>query len=356
MNYIRKIVFYGQFIFIPLLVQAQTPADDENWNTTALKLDDDFETFNPDNWSKSFIWGSTKPDWKLIFTDDQVTPKKIFIPGILDLDYLELKAELFPSDINKPIHSGIIRYNTPIKYGYFEIRCRIRTSGMKYNSAFWVWMSNNCNCDIAPYDCSSGWSDEIDFFEALPLCTGTPGLFDKISLERNVYYYYMSCENLLDKKSFEYDINDLSQNFHTYGYEWTPNNVISYFDGIPYSYLYRTNLPYHELDLIAQLGLSDNGNEYNYPNNYMTFPAYMDIDYIKVYDLNKGDYIDYAVSTFNPDTYTYTVKKSITIQGGTSTIVSGKKVTLRAEDYILINGEFTVDNGAELTLLPTKTY
>ncbi len=354
MIFFKKIVFYGLFIFNPWgIAFAQTPFDDKSWNTTTLKLEDNFNSFDANKWIKDFGWGNTVSGWKVIFKPEQVYTISITEPGGTVSNCLQLKAQIDNTDAVTPIHTGIITAKTQMLYGYFEIRCRIRNTGYQYNSAFWVWNSNNCNCSGPG---CPGWYNEIDFFEALPRWSTTPGIFDKMTFQRNIYYKNTSCTPLDDQIAPDWDMSNVSNNFHVYGYEWTPKNIICYFDGVPYSYLNRDNLPNHALNLVAQLGFSDNGTTYTNADNYMSFPGYMDIDYIKVFDLEKTNYIDYNTTVFNPDTYTYTVKNSITIGGGISTIPSGKKATLRAANDAIINGEFNVNTGGELIILPTQTY
>jgi len=351
MNNFKEILL-GLLFICPWILSAQTPAEDQNWNITTLKFNDDFTTFDGTKWIKQFPWGTTDPSWKVNFTPAQVTNQQVTEPSGQVTNYLELKAEIYPSDVTKPIHSGTVTATTKMLYGYFEIRARIRaTAGYQYNSAFWLWDSYNCDC---PSSCP-GWYDEIDFIEALPRGTYSGGSYEYMEFQRNTNVRVGTCSGETDHITPHFSIAE-SQNFHVYGFEWTPNNVICYRDGVPYSYLYKTILPTHPMNMMLQLGFSDNGVYYTDPANHMVFPNYMDIDYVKVYDLDKGDFINYSVTSFNPDTYNYTVKNTITIGGGTTTIVSGKNVTLRAENDMTINGEFTVDNGAEFTMLPTVHY
>ena len=53
-------------------------------------------------------------------------------------------------------------------------------------------------------------------------------------------------------------------------------------------------------------------------------------------------------------TFNYAVKKSITI--GNSTIPQNSNVTLRATDFIQLNGGFTLPLGSELNIVPTPCF
>jgi hypothetical protein len=93
------------------------------------------------------------------------------------------------------------------------------------------------------------------------------------------------------------------------------------------------------------------------------FPNYFQIDYLKIWQQKTScDTVEsFCASAFNHSTYTYAVKKSISIGGSgctTSTINTSDNVSLWATDYILIDqGTVINPNGsgsysADITLCP----
>ncbi|MDD3281849.1 MAG: hypothetical protein PHC83_09825, partial [Bacteroidales bacterium] len=84
------------------------------------------------------------------------------------------------------------------------------------------------------------------------------------------------------------------------------------------------------------------------PDSNTPFPAYMYVDYVKVYQLKEDKTGIINACNYNFDLCD-SVKRNITIggQGCSNTIENGNNITLRAAKFIQINGEFTVEPGAE---------
>ena len=318
-----------------LISFSQTPANDKNWNNTP-SFSDEFNSFDDNTWYKHLGWGRTTNDWDFTFEDANV---------YIDNGKLILKADYHSGD-SKPIHSGAITTkNSNFLYGYFEIRCKLNSLGIEYMPAFWVWDSYNCDCNstLNPH---CDWNNEIDFFEAFAESSSD---LTNITVSSNMHWRNNGCTTY---SYFDgtFKKNNVTNSFHTYGYEWSPDFIIFYFDGSPYRFLRNNHVANHSLRLVANLGFRGR------PNTYPTFPGYMEIDWIKVYSLNVDDSSsDVNICQFNPSTFNYSVKKSITIGGSgcSSSLSQNDNVTLRAVDFILINGDFTVPLNSELTILPT---
>jgi hypothetical protein len=141
-------------------------------------------------------------------------------------------------------------------HGLFEIRCRQPRDGASF-PAFWLF---------------GGIPDEIDIFEATP-------------------YYFNSTFHIMGEGGYwrptrrhgehcacsfyDHDpAGNLSEQFHTYGLVWLPNEVIFYYDGIPIRHETRLVPSGCSMWLIANLAVLDWANV---PGDTLA------IDYIRVY-------------------------------------------------------------------------
>lgn len=338
------------FSILCCIINAQIPANDKNWDLNTLLFQDEFTGTAIDNSKWNAINDGTNNQY-FDFNSNNVT-----VINYSGINCLNLKV----TDGNtsgKPIHASYIVSDNSFGCGYYEIRCKIHCWGSSYMPAFWVMFGLGCsppcdNCETVP----GYWYKENDFFEIK--CN--PNNFNMSSNA----HYYSGCNYNYANDPLIPDLEDGGDNlyvdhfvsgtslyneFHTYGYEWTPERVIFYLDGEPYrtlNYSLIDNTPlYIRIDNKFQNGeITD-----------ATFPGDMYVDYVRVYNL-KRNCIDETITNFNSGTYkNYAVKKSITITG-TSSISSTHKVTLRAQNEIKISGDFTVASGGELTLLPTECY
>jgi beta-glucanase (GH16 family) len=260
-------------------------------------------------------WGRTTDDWDFTFENANV---------YISNGKLILKADYHSVDV-KPIHSGAITTKqSDFLYGYFEIRCKLNSFGIEYMPAFWVWNGDGCN-----------WYNEIDFFETF---AENPSDLNNITISGNMHWRSNSCDNTISYFDGSFKNNDVTSNFHTFGYEWSPDFVIFYFDGYPYRFLRNNHVANHGLRLVANLGFRGR------PNTYPSFLGYMEIDWIKVYRLKMDTTSVINQCQFNPTTFNYSVKKTISIGGSgcSSSLSQNDKVTLRATDHITIIGDFTV--------------
>ncbi|TSJ42308.1 glycoside hydrolase family 16 protein [Fluviicola chungangensis] len=325
---LRIHLFHIFAFFLHSSLCAQIPTNDLNWNSTPYFIDN-FNSLDLSIWQTNFGWGNYSSGDDCIYLDSQVSANS----GFLNFKALNYTDPAYPLVAYK---SGVISSLSTFKYGYFEIRTQLDSYGDKYMPAFWVWNSNNCNC---PGTCSGGWVDEIDFFEVF--C-------DFQQLTSNFHIKDGSCTEITGFLN-SFSQASLATNFHTYGYEWTPNKVIFYLDGVAYREVYDPLVPDHALKLLVQLGMRQGYST-------VTIPGFMRTDYVKVYDLKMDCSTDEVITNLNSGTYNnYSVKKTITVNG-TSTVYSANNVTLRAQDGITINGDLIVESGAQLLLLPTGCY
>jgi beta-glucanase (GH16 family) len=159
-----------------------------------------------------------------------------------------------------PYTSGMVSSHGKfyITYGYFEMRAKM-PKGQGLWPAFWLLPE------------SREWPPEIDILEVLghePFTVYTT-LHFKISDSPHLSYGapYTSPA-------------DLSADFHTYAVDWGPRQITWYLDDQPI-YDVSVNIPAQPMYVIANLAVG--GNWGGYPDETTEFPAFFDIDYIRVY-------------------------------------------------------------------------
>ncbi|PKP46863.1 MAG: hypothetical protein CVT95_06405, partial [Bacteroidetes bacterium HGW-Bacteroidetes-12] len=224
------------------------------------------------------------------------------------------------------------------KFGYIE--ARIKLSDLKRTiPAFWTF-----NAFPDPYN-------EIDIFEM------TPGMnpndcdngnqtgviaHNKNIMTSNIHLSAngLGCNEPYFKPTY---INDYTQ-WHTYAIEWSPSKMIWYVDnsvvrialnpGIIYPQSVIFSIP--PLDSIALL-------------NNLFLPVHMLVDYVKVYQKQEDCANLINVCNYNFATHDNQVKNSITIgdNGCNNSVAVGSNTTIRASEFITLNGEVTLPLGSE---------
>ncbi|MGO4573831.1 family 16 glycosylhydrolase [Microvirga sp. 2TAF3] len=144
-------------------------------------------------------------------------------------------------------------------YGYFEIKAKL-PAGQGLWPAFW----------LLPTDMS--WPPEIDIMEVIGSEPNT--------LNTTVHYG----SNL--QRGAEIHAADMTTGFHTYGVDWQQNTITWYYDG---QKVFQTATPadmHKPMYMLANLAV---GGEWpGSPDATTTFPAKMDIDYIRAYSAKPG--------------------------------------------------------------------
>ncbi|MBF9223738.1 glycoside hydrolase family 16 protein [Hymenobacter ruricola] len=140
-------------------------------------------------------------------------------------------------------------------YGLFEVRCRQPYDGASF-PAFWLW---------------GGVPDEVDVFEA------NRAMFNS-TLHITGGGFWRPSRTKHDECSCSFHNvdahEDLHTQFHTYGLEWLPNELIFYFDGVPIRHETRLVPEGCAMYLIVNLAVSD----------WVGVPGdTLALDYIRVY-------------------------------------------------------------------------
>ncbi len=152
-----------------------------------------------------------------------------------------------------------------------------------------------------------------------------------------------------------FKVNKVSDytNWHTYGLEWTPSKLIWYIDGSIIRISNNTGI-HASTNLRINLAL----NPYVVPYNPNDFPQTMEIDYVKVYELDNDCNTDMTLCNYNFNTHDNKVKRNIVIGNGScsNSLSYGDDIYLRASEGVLINSNFTVPIGSELYIDVNPCY
>lgn len=250
--------------------------------------------------------------------------------------------------------SGEIDTRTKYRYGYFEIRCKLPTHQGAF-PAFWLYDSNTSGSDQ--------YYEEIDIFEytwsiaETPNHIGNPtphGIPDYYTFTTGIYFNDTSTSFSSYARNFptlSATGNDLS-NWHTYSCEWLPERVVWYCDGLIVNEYHETqNIPHRPLTLKTNYAIN---KHYQHDGTIWQGPDTMEIDYIRVFQLNWDCNTDEIISCQTDlNNFDYAVKRSISITptSGEITIGCNEKVTYRVSNSFEATGPFTIENGAEFTVI-----
>lgn len=228
---------------LPLRTLPDTP----KWR---LAFNDEFDgsSLNTDNWSTQLQWGRINRPELQYYSPDAFELKD----GIL-----RIKADrqtLGGMDYS----SGIIStyWHFWFTFGYVEMRAKL-PSGAGLWPAFWL---------LDKYQQSP---DEIDVMEVRGQNPQT--------LVTTLHYGPNPETDVEDK---DHHGPDLSQEFHIFAVKWDPSAVIWYLDGTE---IFRVTDHVPQKPMYVMANLAVGGNFAGSPTSSTAFPAYMDIDYIRVW-------------------------------------------------------------------------
>lgn len=142
------------------------------------------------------------------------------------------------------------------QYGYFEMRAKL-PRGKGLWPAFWLLPT------------SYKWPPEIDIMEHL-------GHLDPV-----VYFSNHWCEACAHKNLTQPFLGpDFTADFHIFGLEWDPAYLAWYVDNVE-KFRTTTNIP--QIPMYVLLNLAVGGYWPGYPDGTTVFPAYYEIDWVKVW-------------------------------------------------------------------------
>ena len=250
-------------------------------------------------------------------------------------------------------HSAMIESIDPVGYGYYEVECKMPTHKGAY-SAFWFWsnLGNKYN--------------EIDVFErGEQHCYQNPEKQTISGIWYNPYGTNLKpLGNIPGAQRYGHYLNTLHsevpnlESYHTFGCLWMPERVVFYVDNEAISeFNDPEKIPPHPMWLkITHLEDKD-ARIYPAKNNDTIWGDWHDemtINYVRGYRLKTNRDEDVAVrsvSDFN--NFVYSTKHTISMGGLSSilTIPIGSNFTMRAVESIIIDSNFELPLGAEMTLM-----
>ncbi len=344
-------------------INAQTPADDQHWE---LIKHFDFKTMThsdlinewniaPCGRSEDFGLGLHAKQCYLggnvsISSDGLKLQAKEDTITIKTLCYLHdtiLKSDGIQNRRKFNYTSGKIISRDSMKFGYIEARIKM-PYGHDFFPAFWIFRSGDYV-----------GANEIDIFEVQQWenYPNSPSI-----IETNVHLGEandsLNCPNdpdCDDHRKNSHKINGVFTDYHTYAIEWSPVKIIWYVDG----HSIRTMVN-HRVTGQARTRINNAISPFEPATPSQTnYPANMMIDYVKWYKLDQDCNTVINTCNFNFITHNNKVKRHITIGNGSAcsnTVPSGGLISLRAQQFIHISGDFYVPLGSELHMSAGDCY
>lgn len=338
-------------LLIPLLfclqTFGQTPANDPHWQ---LAWEDNFNFFDNNRWVKAhYCDHGGEPQ---LYLDNNVWTSNGNL--VIRVNKTPVNCPSNPpspttwacGSCNQGTHqytSGWVETKYPhnTQFGYIEARIKL-PYGYGFWPAFWTWRGDGI---------PTSNEAEIDIFEMLGGNTNPFSLFNTPSImTTNIHTYYPD-NNIFYEENIPTGFNYTQ--WHTYSVEWSPSKIIWYVDGSPIR-LFPNHGIIDPIRIILNLAIRPD----ILPNQSTPFPSDMLVDFVKVYKLKNDCNTVLNVCNYNFGTHDNKVKQSITIGNGTciNTLNIGQNIFLRASEGVLINGDFTVPEGAQLYIDANTCY
>ena len=335
-----RILFLLNFMLCRIIVFAQHPTVDPNWRAV---IQDDFTTFNTILWEKvnNLVHGKDSSEEPQVYTSNNVYINNgNLVLRTIRQDHTCPLGNICYHGGSHQYTSGEICSRASYRYGYYEIYAKIPT-GQGYWPAFWLW---NQTPDSQTTDC---WYNEIDIFE------GNGCVADSVTC--NVHWNFecpRPAEPKLNDRAINIPAANYSQTYHWYGIEWNENEIIWYIDR------QKIRSIANDMDGIGiQNPMYIIINSALIPDGWKTclvddaniiLPNYMYVDKANVFQLICDDNT-VVNEIYDYDTFSYGIKKSITLSG-TASLSSGQNIFLKATDFIELQSGFEAPSGSQLSL------
>ena len=261
--------------------------------------------------------------------------------------------------------NGCLIRNTQTRFGYYEIKIRLpyypnereKTNGVAPSFWFFGEMNQQGTPDYA--------YGEIDVFEQIDLSNAKPNVKPYVFGPTIHYSKYDNCNchtqlerydkigwNTQDEVDppLNYHVDFSDGNFHIIGFEWQKEYISIYVDGVE-----RSSVNFKQDQLLSMNAYLDIAF-FNDINKYLytVFPFKYEVDYFRYYQLNNHSDLSLFINQSNYDNTTlgFTKRKNITIGGSYSTakVNTGSQLILRADDFILLDEGFEVDESTYIYL------
>jgi beta-glucanase (GH16 family) len=323
------------------------PINDPTWTQMVF---DDFSgpSLDPAKWTSGY-WGNSTP---VNNGDEYNDVSNLLFTNPGGTTYLSIKCETmtpmyWPRDpIDYPdqyLHykSGTIFSTFQYKYGYWEMSAKLPAGYKGYWPAFWLYGQGSGAC---------GYWDEIDILEN--------GAIDSQYTDRigeNYHYRNASCvpsDYAITLGIPTPTVNANTTTEHKYGMLWEPGKMTWYFDDMPVqTVIDPVYTASHAINTLINFAIPIPSWDHPIPG-VTVFPAYFDINYVKVWQL-QGDCLNHSVfcSNFNATTWNSggsMVKQYITIGGSgcSDNINTNSDVHFWATDFVLLDEGTTITSGS----------
>lgn len=240
-------LFILSLLAFPLQIMA-------NWSLTFA---DNFNgnSLNDAKWNRSYYYSPS------IINDEQ----QFYSPDALSVKngYLVITASETSAN-GLPYTSGAVTTLDKFsqQYGYFEIRA-ILPAGSGLWPAFWMLDQNISN-----------YPPEIDIFEFLG---------HKMNIVHQGLIYRDANNDVgSDRLSMDWLQSLADNNWHTYGLEWSPGELIFYVDGYETGRITRSEVP--DVPMYVILNMAVGGGWPGIPNENTRLAKTMKIDYVRAYE------------------------------------------------------------------------
>ncbi len=226
------------------------------------------EQFTPEKLGYSLFWEDN-------FNGSQLDPKKWAVRGVgpRALGYVSPEAvevrdgflKLHAIQKGDSILIGAVGTQGKLmtKYGYFECRAQLQKSPGVW-AAFWIQSP-----DISKGEDPAVYGAEIDIFE----------FFKKLGVDivsHNVHWAYGP--NQKSTRGMQSYLKGVSEGFHTFALEWTPDKYAFFIDGYKF---YEVTIGISRIDeyLILSMELPSEKKDLQ----YTVYPDVFLVDYVRVY-------------------------------------------------------------------------
>ena len=167
------------------------------------------------------------------------------------------------------------------KYGNLEARIKVPNTANGLWPAFWM-MGNNSGAIVWP---NCGELDVMELGAAAGIASNT-----QQELMDCAIHYADTNNNAVNAAAWLTAPEDLTQDYHLYQMSWTPTNLTFSLDNVPFGSWNITDIPMFQQPMFLILNIAIGGYNPSYTGVYSpdavtaTFPATMDVDYIRITD------------------------------------------------------------------------
>lgn len=414
-QYFSKLLFIVSSFTI-MLSNAQTPyyygpdgthgaINDPNWNTVSLKLNEEFnnETSTKTKWNYFWLGSIHRQNSDCFYLEgdncqdnyQSCTPYDFtsnhnhtyitsigsmtlttrFESPVINTYYTSIVNNVYSRAIKSySVSTGVAISKMAYKYGFFEARFKVnRSPGTQCKGlghCFWLYADYNNGHPISGVPARQTDYSEIDIAENDPmrgLMTSNVWYRKNPNSNPNYFDYWERQANDCDRDNVHiHDAYVQQDQWHTYSLEWTPTEMNTYYDNFlirhmeyPADKLDHMNVV---LDIEGALLLTNDKARFCkvIQQGVTNLPFNFELDFVRIYSLNmEGCSTSFSQTNydFGAGTYTYNVKKNITLGQTSSTTasvkISGQNVSLRAVEYISLEDGFEVDGSSNTEFFAT---